>query len=60
MQGDRSETGDEDLQNVEWQIPSRLLENLKDHCSTYQQTESEVAARAIERYLAERLLEEGE
>ena len=57
MPQDRAEAKKE---KVGWELPSELLSNFKQYCSTYALNEEEVAARALERFLAERLLEEGE
>ena len=47
-------------EGVAWELPSGLLENLLDYCAAYSLSEEEAVARAIERFLADRLLEEGE
>lgn len=53
---------DETLQRerVDWEIPADLLENLREYCAAYDISEGEAARKAIERFLADRLLEEGE
>jgi hypothetical protein len=50
----------ETKERVEWELPARLMEDLRDYCRAYSTSEEEAARKAIERLLAERLLEEGE
>lgn len=57
MQSGRQE---QTRERVEWELPAGLLKDFRHYCDTYDLTEEEAVSTAIERYLAERLLEEGE
>ena len=50
----------ETKERVEWELPAGLLENLRNYCRTYEVSEEDAVRKAVERLLAERLLEEGE
>jgi hypothetical protein len=47
-------------ERVEWEFPRPLLRDLREYCTQYNISECEAARKAIERYLCDRLLEEGE
>ncbi|MBW3625849.1 MAG: hypothetical protein KY468_20850 [Armatimonadetes bacterium] len=45
---------------MEWDLPVELLQRLREFCANYNIPESEAVRKSIERFIAERLLEEGE
>lgn len=49
-----------ECERVEWDLPVELLQRLREFCANYNIPESEAVRKSIERFIAERLLEEGE
>jgi hypothetical protein len=47
-------------EKVDWEIPTSVLEDLREYCESQNAKECEQVCLAIRRYLSERLLEEGE
>ena len=47
-------------EKVEWEIPAEILKSLREYCERYEIQESKAVCCALQGYLTDRLLEEGE